>query len=77
MTVALSTCPDCTEAVPVPDGLRVTSIVVCPGCQVELEVIALDPPCLADTGLLHTIETAVSPADGCHLLDRQGMRLGW
>ncbi|HEX6340520.1 lysine biosynthesis protein LysW [Umezawaea sp.] len=42
-TATVSTCPDCTETVPVQDGLRVTSIVVCPGCQVELEVIALDP----------------------------------
>ena len=42
-TATVSTCPDCTESVPVPDGLRVTSIVVCPGCKVELEVISLDP----------------------------------
>lgn len=42
-TATVSTCPDCTEAVPVPEGLRVTSIVVCPGCKVELELIGLDP----------------------------------
>jgi alpha-aminoadipate carrier protein LysW len=43
MTTAVSTCPDCTEVVPTPDDLRVTSIVVCPACQSELEVIGLDP----------------------------------
>ncbi|MBO4270537.1 lysine biosynthesis protein LysW [Microbispora triticiradicis] len=43
MTVAVSTCPDCTEVVPTSSDLRVTSIVVCPACQAELEVIGLDP----------------------------------
>ncbi len=42
-TATVSTCPDCTEAVPVPEGLRVTSIVVCPACKVELELIGLNP----------------------------------
>jgi len=43
MTTAVSTCPDCTEAVPATDDVRVTSIVVCPGCQAELEVIGVTP----------------------------------
>lgn len=43
-TVATSTCPDCTASVPTDDGLRVMSIVVCPACKVELEVINVDPP---------------------------------
>lgn len=44
MTTAVSsTCPDCTEAVPAAGDLRVTSIVVCPACQAELEVIGVDP----------------------------------
>lgn len=42
-TATVSTCPDCTEAVPTSPDLRVTSIVVCPACKVELEVIGLDP----------------------------------
>jgi alpha-aminoadipate/glutamate carrier protein LysW len=43
MTTAVSTCPDCTEAVPTAADVRVTSIVECPGCQAELEVIGTDP----------------------------------
>ncbi|MFL6118409.1 lysine biosynthesis protein LysW [Actinophytocola sp.] len=42
MTATLSTCPDCTEVVPAGD-VRVASIIVCPGCQAELEVIGVDP----------------------------------
>jgi len=42
-TAVLSTCPDCTDSVPVPAGTRVSSIVVCPACKVELEVISLEP----------------------------------
>jgi alpha-aminoadipate/glutamate carrier protein LysW len=43
-TAAMSCCPDCMESVPDAPGLRMSSIVVCPACQVELEVIGLDPP---------------------------------
>jgi alpha-aminoadipate carrier protein LysW len=39
-----SRCPECAEHVPAAPDLRVASIVVCPACSVELEVIALDPP---------------------------------
>ncbi|HEX2130153.1 MAG TPA: lysine biosynthesis protein LysW [Actinophytocola sp.] len=42
-TTVSSTCPDCTEVVPAASDLRVTSIVVCPACQAELEVVDLDP----------------------------------
>jgi alpha-aminoadipate carrier protein LysW len=43
MTTAVSTCPDCTEGVPSARDVRVMSIVECPGCQAELEVISVDP----------------------------------
>ncbi|MEU3844537.1 lysine biosynthesis protein LysW [Streptomyces sp. NPDC028635] len=42
-TATTNTCPECTATVPTAPDLRVTSIVVCPGCQVELEIICLDP----------------------------------
>ncbi|MFI9720162.1 lysine biosynthesis protein LysW [Streptomyces sp. NPDC052396] len=42
-TATASTCPECAEAVPTAPGLRVSSIVVCPACKVELEVIGLEP----------------------------------
>ncbi|MGW7007981.1 lysine biosynthesis protein LysW [Streptomyces sp. NPDC054933] len=42
-TTEASTCPECTEAVPTASDIRVTSIVVCPACKVELELISLDP----------------------------------
>jgi alpha-aminoadipate carrier protein LysW len=42
-TIIASTCPDCAEIVPITLGLRVTSIVICPSCQEELEIISLDP----------------------------------
>ena len=40
-------CPDCAEEVPVAAGLRVTSVVICPSCDAELEVISLGPVELA------------------------------
>ncbi|MGO9955637.1 MAG: lysine biosynthesis protein LysW [Solirubrobacteraceae bacterium] len=40
----VSTCPDCAAVVPAPAGVRVSSVVVCPACQAELELISLDPP---------------------------------
>lgn len=42
-TTGTAPCPDCTAEVPTTAGLRVSSIVVCPGCEAELEIIALDP----------------------------------
>ncbi|GAB1326048.1 MULTISPECIES: hypothetical protein [Streptomyces] len=42
-TATTSTCPECEEIVPTAPDARVTSIVVCPACQVELEIIGLDP----------------------------------
>lgn len=43
----MSACPDCAENIAVGDDARVTTIVVCPSCQVELEVIGLQPTELA------------------------------
>jgi alpha-aminoadipate/glutamate carrier protein LysW len=43
MSITLSTCPDCTAAMPESPDLRVMSIVVCPACPAELEVISLEP----------------------------------
>lgn len=43
----MSTCPDCTQNVAVPADVRVSSIVVCPSCQGELEVIGVQPTELA------------------------------
>lgn len=42
-----STCPECTKEVPVRPDARVTSIVMCPGCDAELEVVGGDPVLLA------------------------------
>jgi alpha-aminoadipate/glutamate carrier protein LysW len=39
----MSTCPECTKEVPVKQDARITTIVACPGCDAELEVIAADP----------------------------------
>ncbi|MFF4209106.1 lysine biosynthesis protein LysW [Streptomyces sp. NPDC001796] len=42
-TATTSTCPECAETVPTTPDMHVTSIVVCPSCKVELEIICLDP----------------------------------
>ncbi|WP_055494957.1 hypothetical protein [Streptomyces sp. TP-A0356] len=42
-TATASTCPECAEIVPTAPDMHVTSIVVCPTCKVELELISLDP----------------------------------
>ena len=46
----MSQCPECNAAVPVATNARVTSIVVCPACQLELEIISVQP-----------IELAIAP----------------
>jgi alpha-aminoadipate carrier protein LysW len=43
-TILETTCPDCTEPVPVPAGARVSSITECQVCKAELELVSLDPP---------------------------------
>jgi len=43
----MGTCPECTKDVPVRSGARVTTIVACPTCDAELEVIGADPVILA------------------------------
>ena len=37
-------CPDCGTAVDLDPGVLEHEILVCDGCGVELEVVALDPP---------------------------------
>jgi alpha-aminoadipate carrier protein LysW len=37
-------CPECTEVVNLFTNNRIGEIVMCPGCQAELEIIGLDPP---------------------------------
>ena len=43
----MSSCPECTTSVPVAEQAQVTSIVVCPLCEVELEVVGVQPVTLA------------------------------
>lgn len=43
----MSTCPDCTKPVTVPDNARVASIVVCGACSAELEIVGVGPYQLA------------------------------
>ncbi|MFD6530530.1 lysine biosynthesis protein LysW [Streptomyces sp. NPDC060184] len=42
-TAVTSACPECAQQVPAPADVRVSSIVVCPSCSVELEVIIANP----------------------------------
>ncbi len=44
---AVTTCPECEDAVAVPDGARQSEIVECGGCLSELEVITTAPLLLA------------------------------
>ncbi|MGE5828512.1 MAG: lysine biosynthesis protein LysW [Micromonosporaceae bacterium] len=45
----VTTCPECESPVEVrtPDDVRLSELLECPDCRVELEVIALDPLALA------------------------------
>lgn len=43
----MSQCPECAAQVPILPNARVTSIVVCPRCQMELEIVSLQPLALA------------------------------
>jgi alpha-aminoadipate carrier protein LysW len=43
----MSTCPECAKDVQVKDGARITSVIVCPSCDVELEIVGLAPTVLA------------------------------
>ncbi|EDY45331.1 lysine biosynthesis protein LysW [Streptomyces sp. SPB074] len=42
-TAVINACPECAQHVAAPAPVRVASIVVCPSCSVELEVICVDP----------------------------------
>lgn len=42
----LSTCPECSAGVAVDDAV-VNSVVPCPECNAELEVVGVDPVTLA------------------------------
>jgi alpha-aminoadipate/glutamate carrier protein LysW len=37
-------CPECDARVAVDDGVERGEVVTCPECNVELEVVGLDPP---------------------------------
>jgi alpha-aminoadipate carrier protein LysW len=45
----VATCPECESPVDVrtPDDVRLSELLECPDCRIELEVIALDPLALA------------------------------
>jgi alpha-aminoadipate carrier protein LysW len=43
----VSKCPECDQLVAVDERAQVTSIVVCPACESELEVVGLGPVELA------------------------------
>jgi alpha-aminoadipate carrier protein LysW len=45
----VTTCPECESPVDVrtPGDVRLSELLECPDCRVELEVIALDPLALA------------------------------
>ena len=43
----IAECPECAADVTLPDDAVVGEIVPCPDCNLELEIIALDPPELA------------------------------
>ncbi len=43
----LSTCPDCQHEVDVRPSARLSEIVDCPHCSLELELVTTDPPMLA------------------------------
>ena len=43
----MAECPECAADVTLPDDAVVGEIVPCPDCNLELEIIALDPPKLA------------------------------
>jgi alpha-aminoadipate/glutamate carrier protein LysW len=45
--LVVSNCPECDEPVPVDGDTDVTTIVVCPACQSELEVVGMEPVELA------------------------------
>ena len=43
----MAECPECAADVSLPDDAVVSEIVQCPDCNLELEIIGLDPPELA------------------------------
>lgn len=40
-------CPDCEAAVALPAGVRLSEILECAECRVELEVVSLEPVLVA------------------------------
>lgn len=42
-TVINTACPECGKALPVAADARVSSIVICAECGVELEVLSVEP----------------------------------
>jgi len=43
----MGTCPECDSQLAVAPEVRVGEIFVCPDCQADLEIVALDPVELA------------------------------
>ncbi len=43
----MAECPECAADVSLPDDAVMGEIVQCPDCNLELEIISLDPPKLA------------------------------
>lgn len=43
----MNSCPECEMNVPVPADAVEGEVLACPGCEVELEVLGLDPVELA------------------------------
>jgi alpha-aminoadipate carrier protein LysW len=41
-------CPECAADVPFPEDAMEGEIVQCPECNIELEIISLEPPTLAE-----------------------------
>lgn len=43
----MQTCPECATNVPVPDDAVEGEVLPCPSCEVELELLELEPVVLA------------------------------
>ena len=47
MTI-IATCPVCDEDIDLDDDVELSEVVVCPSCEREVEVVALDPLTLVE-----------------------------
>lgn len=37
-------CPECEAVIPIEADVEIAEIIVCPDCNVDLEIISLEPP---------------------------------